>query len=97
VASTPVLNYTLNTSVNVVAANSTSFTFSTVAGHLLYPASITFSAVNTVSGGIIFNINLTGTVPLQNQAPFLFGGSQFENAQWHSFLGKVGALCNSSP
>lgn len=80
-----------NLSVNVAAMNSQSMTFTTNPGHLLYPASITFSASPASSGSINFNINLGGTVasPLQ----FSLGGSGFEDAQWNHFLGQVGNFC----
>ena len=87
------IGYTLNTSVNVVSATSGSLTFSTVPGHLLYPAQITFSAYGT--GNIVtFDINLSGTLSGGNVIAFNAGGSAFEDTQWHAFLQQVQTLCN---
>lgn len=89
-------NYTLNTSVTVTSVSANSFTFSTVPGHLLYPANITFSAQNAPGGGISFGIALGGALPLQNLPPFLLDGSSFENKQWQNFLSRVETLCGST-
>lgn len=62
-----------NLSVNVQSMNAQSMTFTTTPGHLLCPASITFSASPASPGSINFNINLGGAVasPIQ----FYMGGS----------------------
>jgi len=82
--------FSWNVSVNVVAMSTQSMTFTTNPGHVLYPASITFSASLAGPGSINFNIDLTGTVanPL-----FYLGGGQFENAQWNHFLNQVSSYC----
>lgn len=74
-------------SVNVASMNSQSMTFTTNPGHLLYPASITFSATPAAQGSIDFNINLGGTIA--NPFEFYMGGGNFEDAQWNHFLGQV--------
>ncbi len=87
--------YTLNTSVNVTGVSDTSLTFQTVEGHLLYPASITFSAMDAGNGAITFDISINGQLPnLFNAAAFLLGGGAFEDSQWNHFLQKISALCN---
>ena len=86
-----VFGFTQNLSVNVQSMNSQSMTFTTNPGHLLYPASITFAASPSSLGSINFNINLGGTVA--SPAQFYFGGSNFEDAQWNHFLGKVSGFC----
>jgi hypothetical protein len=87
--------YTLNTSVTVAAITSNSFTFSTVPGHILYPASITFSDVNLGNGELSFNINVSGKVPgFWAGVAWVLGGSSFEDAQWNNFLQKVDSYCN---
>jgi RHS repeat-associated protein len=78
-------------SVNVASMNSQSMTFTTNPGHLLYPASITFSASPAAQGSINFNINLGGTIA--NRFEFYLGGGNFEDAQWNHFLGQVGSYC----
>ena len=87
--------YTLNTSVTVSAVTSNSFTFSTVPGHILYPASITFSDVNLGNGELSFNINVSGKVPgFWAGVAWVLGGSSFEDAQWNNFLNNVADYCN---
>jgi hypothetical protein len=80
-----------NMTVSVQAKNSQSMTFSTTSGHLLYPASITFSASPASVGSINFGIDVSGTVahPVQ----FAVAGNNFEDAQWNHFLGQVGGFC----
>jgi hypothetical protein len=41
---------TINMSVNITAESSTSMAFTTVPGHMFYPANITFSATNAGNG-----------------------------------------------
>jgi RHS repeat-associated protein len=72
---------TINTSVTVTAESSTSMTFTTVPGHMFYPANITFSATNAGNGSISFNISIQGDFPnLKSWMEFQAGGSSFENA-----------------
>jgi hypothetical protein len=86
--------YTLNTSVTVQYANSQSLGFSTVPGHLLYPANINFSASQASSSAINFDINLGGNFPnAVNKFLFNMGGGAFEDAQWNHFIGQVGNFC----
>jgi hypothetical protein len=85
---------TLNTSVTVTAVSSTSLTFTTIPGHLLYPANITFSATNLGNGSIAFDISLQGDLSTANWWKFKLGGSSFEDAQWNNFESRIGVLCS---
>ena len=88
--------YTLNTSVTVSSVGPGSLVFTTVPGHLLYPASITFSASNVGNGSIGFDINVSGTTSsFLNTLAFVAGGGSFEDDQWRNFLSQIGVLCNS--
>src|SRR5205823_14722774 len=51
---------TNNISVTVSSVSPTSFTFTTDPGHVLYPASITFSAADAGNGQISFTIKVNG-------------------------------------
>ncbi len=89
--------YSLNTSVTVTSATLSNLTFTTVPGHLLYPASISFSATGDSSGSVAFGIFVQGTLPsLPNAAAFVFGGGSFEDSQWNNFLLQIGLLCNQN-
>jgi len=86
--------YNYNTSVTVQSANAQSMTFTTVPGHMLYPAQISFSASQASSTAINFNIYLVGNfVNAQSRIGYYAGGSNFENAQWNHFLGQVSSFC----
>jgi RHS repeat-associated protein len=89
--------YTLNTSVTVTAVTSNSFTFQTVPGHILYPATITFIDTSLGSGDLSFDVNLSGTVP-GFWAAFFWktGGDAFEDAQWNNLLQNVSLFCDGS-
>jgi hypothetical protein len=69
-------------------------TFTTNPGHLLYTASITFSASPDAQGSVNFNINLGGTIA--DPFEFYLGGGDFEDAQWNHFLGQVGSLLQAA-
>jgi RHS repeat-associated protein len=87
--------YSLDTSVRVIASTPNLIAFSTVPGHLLFPAQIAFSASDIGNGTIGFSIDLQGKFPgLTNGLLFRLGGSQLEDDQWNNFLAKVKELCN---
>jgi len=85
-------------SVTVSSVSPTSFTFDTNPGHVLYPASITFSAADAGSSQVNFSIQVNGdfanflTGILYND----FGGQQLENNIWNNFLNNVQKSCGSS-
>jgi len=85
----------LNSSVNVTSSTPPSMTFATVPGHLLYPAQITLSDLQIMLSAIGFDINLSGYIGgLVQEVQFQAGGSDFEDAQWSSFLVNVGTFCS---
>jgi len=85
----------LDTSVTVTTATSFQLSLATVPGHLLYPASISFAAIDAGGGTIRFAINLKGNLPsLVSELQFVFGGGAFEDAQWQGFLGAVKDWCS---
>jgi RHS repeat-associated protein len=89
-------SYTQNVSVTVSSVTSGSLVFTTVPGHFLYPATITFSASDIGSGSVGFDISVSGsTSSLLNTLAFIAGGGSFEDAQWQDFLSQIGVLCHS--
>ena len=87
---------TQNMGVRVQSMSSQSMTFNTLPGgdHLLYPASITFSASSAGSGLINFSIDLSGEYNGEyNKIKFRMGGGLLENAQWRGFLANVARFC----
>jgi hypothetical protein len=88
-----------NMGVQVQSMSSSSMTFNTLpGGHLFFPGSITFSASDTGSGGVNFNINLSGNFngPI-NAAKYSAGGFAFENAQWNHFWLKFKRIARWCP
>ena len=70
-----------------------SFTLTTNPGHVLYPATITFTATDT-SGGIRFDITVDGqTASLLDSALFVIGGADLESKIWTHFQAQVAADC----
>jgi hypothetical protein len=85
----------VNTSVTVASTSSTSFTFTTVPGHVLYPASISFSASNSTNGNINFSINVNGQTGNKTAtAEFKYAGSSLEDNIWNNFISNVMKFCN---
>jgi hypothetical protein len=85
----------LNSTVNVTSLTPSSMTFSTVPGHLLYPAQITFADSQIMPSAIGFDISLSGYLPGPvQQAAFNAGGSDLEDSQWNNFLANVGTFCS---
>ena len=85
--------YNLNTTVTVQSISSESMTFTTVPGHLLYPATIAFSACGS-GKDVAFSIRLTGNYPrVTNRIAFNRGGGHFANAQWSHFSDQVAKYC----
>jgi len=84
----------INTSVTVQTMTTTSFTFATVPGHVLYPATITFAADNTPNGQVNFSIHVNGDfASLKNEALYYLGGNNLENQIWNHFISNVQKLC----
>ena len=85
-------------SVKVRSVSPTSFTFATNPGHIVYPASITFSAADAGSGQIQFSIQINGDFAnLTANALYRYlGGQQLENNIWNNFLNNIQRVCHSS-
>jgi len=87
------LGITLNDSVTVTQADSTSFTFTTNPGHPLN-ATISFTAQGMGNGFLGFTIKIDGTVSnILWSAFFAAGGSAFEDNVWNHFLDQITADC----
>jgi RHS repeat-associated protein len=85
-------------SVTVSSVSSTSFTFDTNPGHVLYPASITFSAADSGTDNVDFSIQVNGD--FANYADNILyndlGGQQLENNIWNNFLNNVQRACTGN-
>ena len=83
------------TSVIVREATAQGFTFDTVPGHVLNPASITFFATDVGNGQISFEIQISGDFA-NNPAGILFdlGGSNLENNLWNNLLNNIERSCD---
>ena len=85
--------YNVDVTVTVSEVTSTSFTFTTNPGHVLFPATITFSASDTASG-LYFNIHVQGQFAnIISNMMFLAGGDDLESKIWNHFLSQVHAKC----
>ena len=89
---------TFNVSVTVTSVSTTSFTFATDSGHVLYPATITFSTSDASPGQINFLIQVNGDFagPLQRLGYYM-GGYNLENNIWNHFEQNVQAACAGKP
>jgi hypothetical protein len=86
---------TLSVSVQVTAISATSFTFTTLPGHVLYPATISFSATNGANGQLTFGINVNGNFSnATSGALYNLGGSNLENNIWNNVLSNVQKDCS---
>ena len=81
-------------SVTVSSVSTSGFTFTTDPGHVLYPATITFSANDAGSNQINFSIKVNGDFAGRlQQAGYYLGGSNLENNIWTHFEKNVKAMC----
>ena len=88
----------VNVSVTVVSVSSTSFTFSTNQGHVLYPATITFSASDAGNQAVNFSIQVNGTFSgLGSEIGYYMGGNSLENGIWSHFEKNVQSVCAGTP
>lgn len=88
---------TLNVSVTVASVSSTSFTFAANPGHVLYPASISFSAVDSGDGQVSFSVQVNGDFAnAADEALYYAGGSNLENQIWNNLKNNVQKLCNGT-
>jgi RHS repeat-associated protein len=87
--------YRINTGVDVALVTPTTFTFDTVPGHVLYPASITFAAQDMGPGQVRFSVQVNGDFasPFSRLAFNLGGGSNLEDNIWNNLLNNVAQSC----
>jgi hypothetical protein len=73
---------------------SSSFTFTTLPGHVLYPATISFTASSSEAGYLTFVINVNGNFAnLGSEIGYYAGGSNLEDHIWKHVLQQVQADC----
>lgn len=84
-------------SVTVQNASTTSFTFRTNPGHLLYPGTISFAASDAGAGRVAASVTAKGGFADTKSEAFFkyFGGKEFENKVWNNFLDNLQRSCGS--
>ena len=83
-----------NVAVQVAQVTSNSFTFTTLPGHVLYPATIIFTGTSSGTGQLNFSINVNGNFAnLEAEIGYYAGGSSLENHIWNHVLQQVQADC----
>ncbi len=94
----PVPIQTINTSVTVQSVTSNSFSFTTNPGHVLYPATISFTATDAGTNQINFAVQVNGQfASLQAQALYELAGQDLENNIWNHLISSVRGLCTGQP
>ena len=87
---------TINTSVTVTEVDSQNFSFTTVPGHVLYPASISFGASDIGNGRIAFGIHVNGNFADNiARAKYYSGGYDLENKIWRNLINNVRKFCGN--
>lgn len=85
-----------NVSVTVQSVSTTSFTFVTNPGHVLDPATITFSGRDAGRGRIGFSINVNGEFASRlHQGMYYLGGDDLEDKIWNNLIDNVQRSCGS--
>jgi hypothetical protein len=83
-----------NVKVEVSQVNSTAFTFTTLPGDVLYPATISFTASSSGAGLLSFTINVNGSFAnLGSEIDYYGGGSSLEDHIWNHVLAQVQSDC----
>jgi hypothetical protein len=83
-----------NVAVQVSQVSPSSFTFTTLPGHVLYPATISFTASSSGAGYLNFVIDVNGSFAnLGSAIGYYAGGSNLENHIWNHVLQQVQADC----
>lgn len=83
-----------NVAVTVTQVNPTSFTFATLPGHVLYPATISFTASASGTNYLTFTIIVSGNFANQEaEKGFYAAGSALEDKIWNHVLTQVQADC----
>jgi RHS repeat-associated protein len=86
---------TQTVAVTVSAISSSGFTFTTLPGHVLFPATISFSATTGANGQLTFAVNVNGNFANStSQALYNVGGSNLENKIWNNLLANVQTDCS---
>jgi hypothetical protein len=81
--------------VQVTAVSSTGFTFTTLPGHVLFPATISFTATAGANGQLAFGINVNGNFSSPvSEALYYAGGYSLENNIWNNVLANVQKNCS---
>ena len=89
------VNREFDVAVRVTQVTSNSFTFATLPGHVLYPATITFTASSTQPTFVHFEINVKGNFAnLGSELGYYAGGSDLENKIWNHVLDQVKSHCS---
>jgi hypothetical protein len=89
---------TFQVSVTVASASATGFTFNTDPGHVLYPATISFSAIDAGPGQINFSIQVNGDFSsIGAWAGYRVGGYNLEDNIWNHFITNVQRVCAGQP
>jgi hypothetical protein len=83
-----------NVAVQVSQVSPSSFTFTTLPGHVLYPATISFTASSSGAGYLNFVINVNGNfASVPYEIGYYAGGSSLEDHIWKHVLQQVQADC----
>jgi hypothetical protein len=70
------------------------FTFETVPGHVLNPATISFTAKDIGSGNVNFSINVNGNFASYTaEARYYAGGNDLEDKIWNHLIDNVQQYC----
>jgi RHS repeat-associated protein len=85
--------------VSTMAGRSMGFSFDTLPGHVLYPASISFFAVQGDQGSVNFSINVNGNFSSTTNKELFnhAGGDDLENKIWNNLIDNVERYCGHEP
>ena len=85
-------------SVSTQVGSTMGFTFGTVPGHVLYPATISFTAKDIGSGNVNFSINVNGQFAGKlYHGLYLAGGGELENKIWNNLIDNIERYCGHEP
>jgi hypothetical protein len=85
---------TFDVAVQVTQLGATGFTFTTLPGHVLYPATISFAASSPGAGLLNFTINVNGMFANKEaRVGFYAAGSSLEDKIWNHVLAQVQYDC----
>jgi hypothetical protein len=85
--------------VSTQAGRAMGFSFDTLPGHVLYPASISFFAVQGDQGSISFTIGVDGQFASKTSEELFnhAGGDDLENKIWNNVIDNVERYCGHEP